>query len=59
MRIDPLLETLLREASERNKVPYDMLYEIIVEEKLQRYRREGDKRILIEKIMKLLEESAQ
>ncbi|HEV2139163.1 MAG TPA: hypothetical protein VGR53_10005 [Nitrososphaerales archaeon] len=59
MKIDPLLDTLLREASEKNGISYELLYNIIVEEKLQRYRREGDKRIMIERITELLEESSR
>ena len=53
-RLDPVLEELIKKASKDFGIPAELLMNIIVEEKLQRYRREGDRSILERKLMELL-----
>jgi hypothetical protein len=55
-KLDPVLDELIREASKKFDVPESLLSSIILEEKIQRYRRGGDKKIVIEKLAKILEE---
>lgn len=44
-KIDPVLDELIREASKKFDVPEKLLSSVILEEKVQRYRRAGDKKL--------------
>lgn len=56
MKLDPILEQLVDQASKDFDIPRDLVMEIILEERLQRYRRQGgEKRFLVDKLTKLLE----
>lgn len=56
MELDPLLKELIKQASKDFDLPEDIFIEIIVEEKLRRYQRGGERRFLDDKIMAILEE---
>ncbi len=56
MPIDPILVELMRAASEKYHVPYQLLEGIIVEEKLRRYQPRDQRRFMDEKISELIKE---
>lgn len=60
MKLDPILEGLVDQASKDFDVPRELVMEVILEERLQRYRRQGgEKRFLVDKLTKLLEGSEE
>lgn len=56
MPIDPLLVELMRAASEKYHVHYQLLEDIIAEEKRRRYQPRGQRRYLDEDLLELIKE---
>ena len=54
VKLDPILEELIDKASQNFEVPKKLLIDIITEEKLQRYRRQGDRSLLEKRLLDLL-----
>jgi hypothetical protein len=51
-----MLDELIEKAAKKYDVPKGLMERVILEERLQRYRRRGDKRHLVDSILELIQE---